>query len=129
VKEGKWARERLVPFGNATGSAITAMMRTRPAAAGPHVLVGERAPHRPVTRSGLAQILEYRCELAGLPRVNPHQLRHTAVSRFFEAGGTKRDAKLIFGWVDDTMADRYGAEASGRIALVHFRAMGLGDGL
>jgi len=36
---------------------------------------------------------------------------------------------MIFGWVDDTTADRYGKQASGRIALVHFRAIGLRDGL
>ncbi len=90
VKEGKWARERLVPFGNDTGSAITAMLRTRPAAAGPYALVGDRAPYRPVTRSGLAQILEYRCALAGLPRVNPHQLRHTAV---YQVRGRRHQAR------------------------------------
>lgn len=128
IREGKWARDRLVPFGNKTGSAISAYLRVRPKGTGSDaVWLAERAPHAPLTRSGVAQILEYRCGLAGLPKIHPHQLRHTAVSRFFEAGGTERDAMKIFGWVKDDMCKLYGAQAAGRVALDHFKALGLGD--
>jgi site-specific recombinase XerD len=128
IREGKWARERLVPFGNKTGSAISAYLRVRPKGTGSDaVWLAERAPHAPMTRSGVAQMLEYRCERAGLPKIHPHQLRHTAVSRFFEAGGSERDAMKIFGWVKDDMCKLYGGQAAGRVALGHFRALALGD--
>lgn len=128
IREGKWARERLIPFGHATGLALTAAMRARPRTAGTdHAWTGTRAPYEPLTRSGLQQMLAYRCQLAGIPRIHPHQLRHTAVSRFFQRGGTERDAMKIFGWVKDEMCKLYGAAAAGRVALANFREMGLGE--
>jgi site-specific recombinase XerD len=105
MRQGKWARDRLVPFGNNTGSAISAWLRARPKGTGSEaVWLAERAPHAPVTRSGVAQMLAYRCGLAGLPKIHPHQLRHTAVSRT----GIGRVAKTAGGWPDLVIAGSRG---------------------
>jgi site-specific recombinase XerD len=133
VRHGKGDKERLVPFGPRTGAAISAALRARPVHAGQHggapawVGANRGARSGALTRDGVHQIVKARCAQAGIHASGPHDFRHTAVSGFFKAGGSRRDSMEIFGWSTEAMAILYGKEASGRVALTHWQALGLGD--
>jgi integrase len=49
----------------------------------------------PLTAFGIAQVLARRSELAGLPRIRPHQLRHTFAHAWLAAGGQAGDLQRL----------------------------------
>ncbi len=62
-------------------------LRSRhPQASSPALWLG---PKGPMTESGIAQMLERRCGQAGMDKVHPHQLRHTAAHTWLAAGGPR----------------------------------------
>jgi len=124
---GKGRRPRAVPFGAKTGSALTRYLRLRPAATTPALWLGPRAT--PMTTSGVGQMLERRAGQAGLGHIHPHQLRHTAASRWLAAGGSEGDAMRLFGWRSREMLGRYGASAADDRARDAARRLALGDQL
>jgi len=124
---GKGRRPRAVPFGAKTGSALTRYLRMRPAAGATALWLGPRAT--PMTTSGVGQMLERRAHQAGLGHIHPHQLRHTAASRWLAAGGSEGDAMRLFGWRSREMLARYGASAADDRARDSARRLALGDKL
>lgn len=124
---GKGRRPRAVPFGAKTGSALTRYLRLRPAATTRALWLGPRAT--PMTTSGVGQMLERRAGQAGLGHIHPHQLRHTAASRWLAAGGSEGDAMRLFGWRSREMLGRYGASAADDRARDAARRLALGDQL
>jgi len=82
---------------------------------------------RPLTGSGVAQLLARRCKAAGLPRINPHRFRHTWAHNFRAAGGSEGDLLYLAGWRSAEMARRYGRSAAGERARDAARRLGLGD--
>lgn len=129
VVSGKGRRPRAVPFGSRTAAALDRYLRVRsrhPRADAPALWLG---PKGGMTDSGLAQVLERRCALAGIPRIHPHQLRHTSAHTWMAAGGGETDAMRIFGWKSRTMLNRYGASAADERARDAHRRLALGDRL
>ena len=95
---GKGSRPRSVPFGPKTSSALDRYNRERkrhPQARSTNALF--LGPKGALTTSGVAQILRRRCADAGIVRLHPHQLRHTAVHAFLATGGSETDAMRLFG--------------------------------
>lgn len=122
VRSGKGGRARLVRFDPVTGQALDRYLRVRARhrlAHRPELWLGHRGP---VTRKGLGPILRKRCDLAGLPAVNPHALRHLFASRFLEAGGQEGDLQRLGGWSDPSMMRRYGAARAVDRALAAYDA-------
>lgn len=128
---GKGSRVRAIPFGYKTGQAITRYLRVR----NTH-WAAERsdmlwlAQKGPLTHNGIAQMLTRRCEQAGVRRVHPHQLRHTAADLWLaESNGDETSAMRLFGWRSRQMLNRYGASNADARAQAAARKLGLGDRL
>ncbi|MFA6135033.1 MAG: tyrosine-type recombinase/integrase, partial [Phycisphaerae bacterium] len=70
-----------------------------------------------LTAPGIYQMLQRRCEEAGIPAIHPHQLRHTFAHMYLKAGGNEGDLMRVTGWKSRSMVDRYGASAASARAL------------
>jgi len=138
---GKGRKWRTVPFGAKTGKALSRYMRARPKhplvvaarakdpkSDGPAELwLGWRG--RPLDASGIYQMIERRCEEAGIPRIHPHQLRHFAVDAWYSDGGSVQDAMNLFGWSSPAMAHHYAKATAGKRAITAARRASIGDQL
>lgn len=131
---GKGRKWRAVPFGAKTGKALTRYMRARdkhPLAraknAPAEMWLGARG--KALTPSGIYQMIERRCDYAGVARIHPHALRHLAADLWFAAGGSDQDAMRLFGWSSLEMPRRYGAANAEQRAIQAHQRMALGDQL
>ncbi len=88
----------------------------------PDLWLGERGR---LTDSGLRQVLERRCEDAGIDAINPHRFRHTFAHRAKQRGMGDGDLMAIAGWSSPQMLHRYGASAAAERARdAHRRLFG-----
>src|SRR5262245_50890347 len=105
---GKGGHTRAVRFGARTAVAIDRYLRVRRG----HRHAGSSAlwlgQDGPIGVSGLAQIVARSCAHAGLPRLHPHQFRHTFAHEYLAAGGQEGDLQRLAGWRSPQMLRRYG---------------------
>lgn len=89
VIAGKGRRVERLPLPPEVGEAIVAyLVDGRPRRGGRGLFLGVDAPHAPLSRSGVKSVVYHACDRAGLPRVGPHRLRHTAGTETLRAGGS-----------------------------------------
>ncbi|MBF6236650.1 tyrosine-type recombinase/integrase [Nocardia otitidiscaviarum] len=128
---GKGGRPRTCPFGDKTRTALRRYLRVRakhPAAKNdtPLLWLGYRGP---MTDSGIRQMLERRCDAAGIERLHPHQLRHFFAHTWLDSGGQEQDLMMLAGWRSRQMLARYGAAVADTRAKSAHRRARLGDKL
>lgn len=70
--------------------------------------LGRRGPFQ---GSGIHQMLQRRCDEAGIPRVHAHQFRHTFAHFYLFQGGNEGNLMRETGWTSRSMVDRYGKSA------------------
>ena len=128
VRRGKGGGGRVVPFSPQTSRALDRYLRLRRQ----HLLadtsalwLGERS--RGLHYDGLYRTLAKRARAAGIRNFSPHQLRHTAASRWLAAGGSEGGLMAIAGWRRRDMLDRYAAATRASRAVEEARHLGLGD--
>lgn len=111
---GKGRRTRSLQCGSTTIDALRRYLRHRSvhhrSAATNAFWVGRMGP---LSRAGVAQMLERRCDQAGVPRVHPHQFRHTFAHNWLDGGGNEGDLMSLAGWTSREMLNRYAKSAAG----------------
>jgi len=136
---GKGRKWRTVPFSARTGKALSRYLRMRPrhplvvaaraqdpkSDGPPELWLGWRG--KPLDASGIYQMIERRCEEAGIPRIHPHQFRHFATDAWYQNGGSVQDAMLLFGWSRPEMAHHYAKATAGQRAINAARRASIGD--
>jgi len=97
VVRGKGNRDERLPLPADVGAAIVAYLRRgRPATASSRtVFVRVKAPHRPLTTSGVSMIVEEAAQRAGLGLVHAHRLRHTAATAMLRSGTPLTEVGLV----------------------------------
>ena len=121
--QGKGRRQRRVPLGNKTRKALDLYLFARakhPQASSAYLWLGERGKVGP---SGIYQIIERRCEIADLPRIHPHQFRHTFAHKLQAANMNDSDLMYLAGWKSREMLTRYGASAAAERAISAHRRL------
>lgn len=97
---GKGGRERSVPFGLPAEQALEDWLRLgRPDLAGPNsgtaLLLGARGGR--LCAAVARRVVARYAETAGLPRVSPHSLRHSAATHLLEGGADLRAVQEFLG--------------------------------
>ncbi|MET8120771.1 tyrosine recombinase XerC [Micromonospora sp. NPDC005291] len=97
---GKGGRERSVPYGVPAQRALDEWLRRgRPPLVGVHsgdaLLLGARGGRLNTTTA--RQIVGAYAETAGLPRISPHGLRHSAATHLLEGGADLRAVQELLG--------------------------------
>ena len=125
VVMGKGGRNRIVALMPKPADALDKYMRARrrhPRAELPDLWLGDKGK---LTDSGLRQLLERRCDDAGIEHINPHRFRHTFAHEAKSRGMTDGDLMAIAGWNSPQMLHRYGASAAAeRARESHLRFFG-----
>jgi len=125
---GKGSRPRAVPYGSKTAQSLDRYLRVRKRHAQkdlPNLWLGTKGP---LTPNGIAQMLRRRCDKAGIDRLHPHQLRHTAAHVAAKSLGDS-DMMRIFGWRSRQMLLRYGASGADERARDAYKRLAPGDRL
>lgn len=128
VRRGKGGKGRIVAFGPQTARALDRYLRLRRGhrLAGTSALwLGDRG--KGLGYFGLYSALTARADVAGITRFHPHLLRHTAATRWLEAGGSEGGLMAMAGWTRRDMVDRYTRATASSRAVEEAHRLGLGD--
>jgi len=134
LRRTKGGHERVVPIGAKTALALRKYLRARgrhPAGAvDPALFLSTRGTNRGdhrITGGGVADMIGRRCEVAGLPPINPHAFRHTWANDLLSNGANETDVERLAGWRSPLMIRRYGAAAASQRARDSARRLARGD--
>jgi site-specific recombinase XerD len=128
VRRGKGGKGRIVAFSPQTARALDRYLRLRRGhrLAGTSALwLGDRG--KGLGYYGLYSALTARADTAGITRFHPHLLRHTAATRWLEAGGSEGGLMAMAGWTRRDMVDRYTRATASSRAVEEAHRLGLGD--
>ncbi|WP_409180134.1 tyrosine-type recombinase/integrase [Amycolatopsis sp. VS8301801F10] len=127
---GKGDRIRFILFGERTGQALSRYLRARArlkgAADSPYLFLTARGGKQ-LKPNGIKIMLRRRGNLAGIPHMHAHRLRHTLSHNWQLAQGNESDLMVIMGWTSPEMLRRYGKSAAAERAQHTHRALNLGN--
>ena len=108
---GKGRRRRTVELLPKAAEAVDRYVRMRRKhqfTHSPKLWLGSKGP---LSTSGLRQLLDRRCQTAGLDPINPHRFRHTFAHVAKMRGMNDDELMSVAGWTSPQMLTRYGASA------------------
>jgi site-specific recombinase XerD len=103
---GKGARERVLPIGLSTQSALARYLKLQRPTSHFSTLFLAR-DRRPLTAEGFRQVVRRLARRAGVGGVHPHKLRHTAAVSFLRGGGDVFALQRILGHSTLAMTRNY----------------------
>jgi site-specific recombinase XerD len=118
---GKGSKPRTILYGSTTARVLDRYLRARDRhkdADRPELWLGSRGA---MTRWGIRDVIERRCDLAGVERIHPHQFRHTFAHGWLADGGQETDLMRLAGWSSRSMLSRYAASAADARAADSYR--------
>ncbi|OZM73959.1 integrase [Amycolatopsis antarctica] len=131
---GKGGKTRTLPIGGKTALALRKYLRvraTRPAATSKPLFLSYRASDTGtwrLTGGGVGEMIDRRCEAAGLGHVWPHQLRHTWAHDMLDNGASEGVVERLGGWTPGSkMVKRYGSSMADARARKASMEMARGD--
>jgi integrase/recombinase XerD len=111
VRRGKGGKGRVVPCGADLGTHLLSYLMMRPVMAAPQLFLGSDGNggvRRPLSASGVRQMLERRCEAARMRPLSPHKFRHGFAMTFLNAGMDMSAVSKTMGHSTQAVtADRY----------------------
>jgi integrase/recombinase XerD len=128
ITRGKGGRGRFAPFGDATALALGRYLRLRKThrlADTPALWLGGGG--QSFSKAGMQRVFQHRGRLAGIDRLHPHLMRHTAATRWLAAGGSEGGLMSVAGWRSHDMLDRYTRATASERAAAEFRKLNLGN--
>lgn len=126
---GKGRRPRGVPLGARTAQAIDRYLRARKTHPYAHLEALWLGSKGALTDSGLRQMLERRCDQAGIARIHAHQLRHHFAHSWMSQNGAENELMALTGWKSRAMLSRYAASTVAERAAETHRRLSPGDKL
>jgi site-specific recombinase XerD len=126
---GKGRRIRFNPVGRKTIRSLDRYLRLRGHQPDRDLVALWLGRRGALTAYGVTEVVKRRAAEAGLGRVHPHQLRHTAAHDLRLAGADDDSVMRLMGWRDRSMLHRYGSSAADERARATHRRLGLGDRL
>lgn len=130
VRRGKGGKGRVVPFGAKAATSIDRYLRTRRThrlAESPDLWLGDRG--KKFSYDALHKAITMRGRAAGIDRMHPHLLRHTAAHRWLAAGGSEQGLMAVAGWTRPDMLMRYTQAQASQRAVDEAHRLQLGDDL
>jgi site-specific recombinase XerD len=86
VRNGKGMVSREVPLNVDVRKAVQAYLEVRPSTTNQYLFIGQKGEN--MTTSGVWRIVKKYAEIAGMPQLRVHDLRHTALTRLVREFGT-----------------------------------------
>lgn len=130
VRLGKGGKSRIVPCGDDLGQHLLAYLLSRPSTDSDWLFVGSDGASGVkgrLTDTGVRQMMERRCDAAGMRRISPHKCRHgiamallnegmdmSAVSKILGHSSQKITAERYARWTTSALSRQY-AEVRGRL--------------
>jgi site-specific recombinase XerD len=132
LRRTKGGVERWVPLSPSTVQACRKYLRARkrhPAATQSTALLlsQRRIGDCRLTGSGVFEMLNRRCDAAGIERIRPHSLRHLWAHDQLASGVGETSVETLAGWRSPTMIRRYGASLAAERAIDASQRKARGD--
>jgi site-specific recombinase XerD len=128
---GKFRRERITPLGRKCVGQMAKYLKLRSkhdlAEVSDALWFGDK--HKPLTDSGVRQMLNRRTKKAGISHLHPHMLRRYFCVSWMSEGGSETGLMTVAGWKGTQMIRHYSGNKNAILAQKEHKRLSPGDRL